>query len=122
MTGDGDLGSAFIWVLVGFDLSLGASGAKLSLLYLLAVVGSMLAVELFCLPLLRRSKLDSCTAVLERSVGSAQLASFCFLSSQKAENSLGFLGSYVVIRPIHLSCKGQDDPQKNSFTRVFVGR
>lgn len=122
MAGDGDLGSAFIWVLVGFDLSLGAPGAKLSLLYLLAVVGSMLAVELFCLPLLRRSKLDSCTAVLERSVGSAQLASFCFLSSQKAENALGFLGSYVVIRPIHLSCKGQGDPQKNSFTRVFVGR
>ena len=73
----------------------------------------MRAVELFCIPLLRRSKLDSCTAVLERSVGSA---------SQKAENSLGFSGSYVVIRPIHLSRRGQDDPQKNSFTGVFVGR
>ena len=86
------------------------------------VVGSMRAVELFCLPLLRRSKLDSCTAVLERSVGSAQLASFCFLSSQKAENSLGFSGSYVVIRPIHLSRKGLDDPHKNSFTGGLVGR
>ena len=47
MAGDGELGSAFIGVLVGFDLSLGTPGAKLSLLYLLAVVGSMRAVELF---------------------------------------------------------------------------